>query len=116
MKNPFRFMSKGSWAVVGVILLCGAIVSVHSHQFQKGNVWQEDRMEDATPRELEMDMQEIHVADFVTRATGAAFSALLIAFVYIAVRLERIKRRIQEAEKRGKEPEASAAMEESSVQ
>ena len=100
MKNPFRFMSKGSWIIVGVIVLTGLLVSGHTHRFLKGNVWKEGRIEDASPRELELDMEGLHVAHFVSRSARAALGALLIAFIYLAVRLRRQDDRIRQLRER----------------
>ena len=95
MKNPFRFMSKGSWIVVGVIVLTELLVAGQTRRFLKGNVWKEGRTENASVRELELDMEALHVAHYVSRSVEAALTALLIAFIYLAVRLRRQDGRVR---------------------
>jgi hypothetical protein len=101
-KTLLHYMSKGSWIVLAIILCWGfASLPIMSWHFLRGNVWHKgDALVSADPTKVEVDFLGLKVDDFISKAVGGSIGLLAISFVYLAVRFERLKRRLEVLESR----------------
>jgi hypothetical protein len=94
-------MTKGAWVVVGVFVFYGLILwTTVQNDFLQGNVWHEGRIMEADHLTTKIDFLGLRVAKVVEQTTSAVFTCLVIAFIYLAIKMRRVERRLAEVEQR----------------
>jgi hypothetical protein len=101
METLLRYMSKGSWIVLAVILLWAlAFLPIMSWQFLKENIWyKHGDLLGADQTKVQVDFLGWRVNDLIRQVAGSAIGLLAISFIHLSVRFERLKRRLEELER-----------------
>lgn len=111
MAKRLPYMSKGSWIIVGVIVACAFLIQLYAYHFRPADLFEGQELGKVNEATLRTNMLAFNVSLFVVKCMGAAFGALLIAFIYTAVRLRRLEDRIAHMEQQGymgEEPSVAA--------
>ena len=93
-------MSRGAWIITALLVFYSFGIWMTHRSFLKGNVWREGDIGAQRPpaTAVDVDFLGLKVARFVKESVGAAFSGLVICFIYLAIQQHRLERRLQALE------------------
>ena len=82
-------------------MACAFLIQLYAYQFRPADLFEGQELGKLSEAALKTNMLAFRVSLFVQKCIGPAFGALLIAFVYTAVRLRRLEDRIAHTEGQG---------------